>query len=125
VTRCVARNRRLCVVLALLTGCGGADADGIRATTLTIDSISITVTPPTASLRIGESVRLTALVAGAPPSASHDVTFTSFNDSIAVVVPIGNSMGKVTAHANGGVRVTATSVANPQKTATSMIDIAP
>jgi uncharacterized protein YjdB len=112
---------------AAVTSCAGAD--GYNAASVvapaTIESIQVTITPPVARLRVGESVRLSAMVSGGPSATSRAVTFTSSDSGVVVVVAIPNEMGKVTAVGNGGATVTATSVANPQKAAASAITVAP
>jgi uncharacterized protein YjdB len=113
--------------MVAVTSCAGADgcssASVVAATTS--ESIEVTVTPPTALLRVGESVRLTAMVSGGPPATSRAVTFTSSDTGVVVVVAIPNEMGKVTAVGKGNATVTATSVANPQKFAASAITVVP
>ena len=114
-------------MVAAVTSCAGAachDSAGAVAPATT-ESIEVTVTPPAALLRVGESVRLSAMVSGGPPATSRAVTFTSSDSAVVVVVAIPNEMGKVTAVGNGNATVTAASVANPQKVAASAITVAP
>src|SRR5439155_24202775 len=75
------------------TGAGGSDSARVSAPG-TNESISVTVTPPAAMLRVGESVRLSAMVSGGPISTSRAVTFTSSDTGVVVVVAIPNEMGK-------------------------------
>jgi uncharacterized protein YjdB len=119
------KTRALLVLAATLSGCVGNDRSGAGIAEPSLDSMTVTMTPPAAMLRIGESVRFTALVLGGPPSVSRDVTFASSNDTTVVVFPLGNGMGKATALANGAAVVTATSVGNPLKAAASTITVAP
>jgi len=120
-------SRSLLLIAAAVTSCGGAD--GYDAASLagpaTTESIQVTVTPPAKMLRVGESVRLSAMVSGGPPAASRAVTFISSDTGVVVVVAIPNEMGKVTAVGQGNATVTATSVANPQKSAAAAITVAP
>jgi uncharacterized protein YjdB len=76
-------------------------------------------------LRVGESVRLNAMVSGGPQAASRAVTFTSSDVGVVLVVALPNEMGRVTAVGKGDATVTAASVANPQKSAASAITVAP
>jgi uncharacterized protein YjdB len=115
----------LLLVAAAVTGCGGADDSAGVVAPARSESIQVTVTPPAAMLRIGESVRLSAMVSGGPSATSRAVTFTSSDTGVVVVVAIPNEMGKVTAVGQGKATVTAVSVANPQKSAAAAITVAP
>jgi uncharacterized protein YjdB len=117
----------LLVVAAAVTGCAGTDGHGSASVVgpATSESIQVTVTPPAAMLRVGESVRLSAMVSGGPSATSRAVTFTSSDTGVVVVVAIPNEMGKVTAVGQGNATVTAASVANPQKTAAAAIRVGP
>jgi uncharacterized protein YjdB len=118
--------RSLLVIAAAVTLCvGAACSDAARVLPTTNEPIAVTLTPPAAQLRVGESVRLTAMVSGGPAATSRAVTFTSSNTGVVVVVAIPNEMGKVTAVGTGDATVTASSVANPQQVATSAITVAP
>ena len=112
---------------AAVSSCAGADgySSASVVAAATTESITVTVTPPAALLRVGESVRLSAMVSGGPTSASRAVTFTTSDEGVVVVVAIPNEMGKVTAVGKGNATVTATSVANPLKSAASAITVAP
>jgi uncharacterized protein YjdB len=121
------RGGALLIVAALVSGCGGSEGYGssVVVTPFSIESITVSITPSTATLRVGEAVRLTATVAGGPVAASRDVTFAISGDSAVVVEALGNDMGKAIAIAKGNVTVIATSVANPQKSAASAITVTP
>ena len=117
----------LLLVAAAVSSCAGADgySSASVVAAATTESITVTVTPPAALLRVGESVRLSAMVNGGPTSAYRAVTFATSDEGVVVVVAIPNEMGKVTAVGKGNATVTATSVANPLKSAASAITVAP
>jgi uncharacterized protein YjdB len=74
----------------------------------TVDPTSVTVSPSTASVGVGETVQLTATVN--PSNASpKTVTWTTSNSSYATV----STSGLVTGVAAGTVTITATSTSNP------------
>ena len=120
-------SRSLILIAAAVTSCVGADGCDSASVVgpATNESIQVTVTPPAAMLRVGESVRLSAIVSGGPPATSRAVVFTSSDTGVVVVVAIPNEMGKVTAVGQGNATVTAVSVANPQKSAAAAITVAP
>lgn len=78
---------------------------------------SVSVTPTTASIAAAATRQLTA--SALPSGASQDVTWSSSAPSIATV----NSTGLVTGVAAGSAVITATSVSDPTKTATSAITV--
>lgn len=78
---------------------------------------SVSVTPSTASIAVAATRQLTA--SALPSGASQDVTWSSSAPSIATI----NSSGLVTGVAAGSAVITATSVSDPTKTATSAITV--
>ena len=78
---------------------------------------SVSVTPATDSIAVSETSQLTA--SALPSGASQSVTWSSSAPSIATV----NSTGLVTGVAEGSAVITATSVSDPTKTATSAITV--
>lgn len=78
---------------------------------------SVSVTPTTASIAVAATRQLSA--SALPSGASQDVTWSSSAPSIATV----NSSGLVTGVAAGSAVITATSVSDPTKTATSAITV--
>ncbi len=78
---------------------------------------SVSVTPTTASIAVSATRQLSA--SALPSGASQDVTWSSSAPSIATV----NSTGLVTGVAAGSAVITATSVSDPTKTATSAITV--
>lgn len=78
---------------------------------------SVSVTPTTASIAVSATRQLTA--SALPSGASQDVTWSSSAPSIATV----NASGLVTGVAAGSAVITATSVSDPTKTATSAITV--
>lgn len=78
---------------------------------------SVSVTPTTASIAVAATRQLTA--SALPSGASQSVTWSSSAPSIATV----NSSGLVTGVAAGSAVITATSVSDPTKTATSSITV--
>ncbi len=91
-------------------------ATALLSVTPTIQSVS--VTPVTAQLFIGQTQPLTATVVG-DAGLSHAVQWLSSNSTIASV----SSAGVVTAHATGNAVITARSVADNSKSATASINI--
>lgn len=78
---------------------------------------SVSVTPTTASIAVAATRQLTASTL--PSGAAQNVTWSSSAPSIATV----NSSGLVTGVAAGSAVITATSVSDPTKTATSAITV--
>lgn len=75
------------------------DADALTASD--IEATAVTISPETASVKVGASVQLSAVLE--PAGATSTVTWSSDNDSIATV----DSTGKVTGVDEGTVTVTA------------------
>lgn len=78
---------------------------------------SITVTPASKSMSVGETVQLTCTAA--PAGASAEVTWSSSNDGIASV----DAAGKVTAKNAGTAVITAVSKENSQATSSCQITV--
>lgn len=78
---------------------------------------TVTVTPGTASLRVGETVTLTASVSG--DVADKTVNWTSSDAAKATV----DANGKVTAVAQGNASIVATSKADPSASSSALITI--
>ena len=78
---------------------------------------SVSVTPATASIAVAATRQLTA--SALPSGAAQNVTWSSSAPSIATV----SSSGLVTGVAEGSAVITATSVSDPTKTATSTITV--
>jgi hypothetical protein len=93
----------------VLAGCG----DDVTVSTPT----TVTVTPGNASLRVGESVTLTAAVTG--DVADKTVTWSSSDQAKATV----DGNGKVTAVAIGSATITATSNADGDAKASALITV--
>lgn len=78
---------------------------------------TVTVTPDTAALEIGETQQLAAVVA--PSGATQTVSYSSSAPAIATVSPTG----QVTAVTVGTATVTATSVVDPTKTDSCVVTV--
>lgn len=78
---------------------------------------SVSVTPSTASIAVAATRQLAA--SALPSGAAQNVTWSSSAPSIATV----NSSGLVTGVATGSAVITAASVSDPSKTATSAITV--
>ena len=100
---------------------GGYDAGSTPTGTGGIQSITVTVTPTTALMAIGDRITLMASVTGGPTDSPRTVTWSSSDSAKATV----NASGDVVALAKGNVVVTATSKANTEKSASAAITIAP
>jgi len=92
----------------VLAGCG----DDVTVDTPT----TISVTPPSASLKVGEAVTLTASVSTS--NANKGVTWASSGTNATV-----DANGKVTAVAQGNATITATAAADPGVKASALITI--
>ena len=79
--------------------------------------VSVTVTPPTASIAVAETVQLTAAIA--PITANQGVTWTSSADGKATV----SASGLVTGVEAGSATITATSTSDGTKTDTTVITV--
>lgn len=77
----------------------------------------VKVTPATASVQVGETVKLTATVTTVG-GAADTVTWTSSNDNVATVVD-----GTVTGVAAGEATITATSTFDPNQSATCAVEV--
>jgi uncharacterized protein YjdB len=116
------RNSLFLPVVAIVAACGGG-YDGGSSTTAPpgTQAITVNVTPKSALMAIGDRITLTATVSGGAAGTARTVTWSSSDNTRASVNPSGD----VTALAKGNVVVTATSTANPQKSAAGAITISP
>ncbi|MGE0440031.1 MAG: Ig domain-containing protein [Gemmatimonadales bacterium] len=107
---------------ATITAVATGDTTKKAAATIVVQPrvFGITVDPPNATLFVGGTRPLTATVAG-DPGVSVEVTWTSSDPGKATVSPAG----VVTGVALGTATITARSVADPNRTATSAITVAP
>jgi trimeric autotransporter adhesin len=78
--------------------------------------ITVTVTPQTVNLQVGQSTSLVAVVANA---TNQNVTWTSANPAVATV----NAQGQITAVAAGTAVITAASVENPNARAAAAVTV--
>ena len=92
----------------------GSYLDGMADDTVEVTSVSIS--PSTTNLTVGETVNLTAIIK--PDNAVKTVTWTSSNPSVATVVD-----GKVTALSAGTTTITATSTKTPSVKGTAIITV--
>jgi uncharacterized protein YjdB len=117
------RNSLFLPVAAIVAACGGGYDAGSSTTGTSggTQAITVSVTPTTALMAIGDRITLTATVSGGATGTARTVTWSSSDNTRASVNPSGD----VTALAKGNVVVTATSTANPQKSAAAAITISP
>lgn len=87
-----------------------------RATTAPSAQVTVSVSPSSATLTVGQTQQLTATVSG---SANSSVVWSSSDGSVASV----DATGLVTARAVGQATIRATSVADGSKSATSTITV--
>lgn len=106
----------LAFIVAASVFVGACNNDDVTATGVVK---AVTVSPPAASIEVGESVRLKANVI-ATGGASDKVTWLSSAPGVATV----SSIGEVIGVAEGVAVVTAKSVANPAKFAIASITVA-
>jgi predicted secreted protein len=87
-------------------------------TTLTpIPVVSLTVTPATATVEVGNVTNLDSAIS--PAAANQEVTWSSGTPSVATV----NASGRVTGVLAGSATITATSVSDPSKTDTCVVTV--
>lgn len=104
------------------TSCGSDQAPKI-ATHLDTMSVCVggpTVNPSTATLHLGDTLRLRASLGCLPPTAT-GVRWTSSNDSIAVV----DSAGLVRAMSRGAVTIILSAVVDPNIKGAAAITVVP
>ncbi len=111
------RSRLAAASLALLWGCGGG-GDNTGPVTNPPAVRGVTVTPGAASLRVGDSQGLSALV-DAVNGASTGVSWSSESPAVATV----SSTGTVTAVSTGTAVVRATSTFNTAMSGTAVITV--
>jgi uncharacterized protein YjdB len=110
------------VAIHLLACSGGYDTGSTTTgTSGGIQAITVSVTPTTALMAIGDRITLVATVSGGPTDSPRTVTWSSSDPTKATV----NASGDVQALAKGSVIVTATSKANTAKSAGAAVTIAP
>jgi len=117
------RNALILSAVMLVAACGGGYDTGSTPTGSVggIQSITVSVTPKTALMAIGDRITLVATVSGGPTGSPRTVTWSSSDSSKATV----NASGDVQAVAKGNIVVTATSTANTEKSAGAAITITP
>ncbi|WP_439643810.1 Ig-like domain-containing protein [Gemmatimonas sp.] len=113
------KGRRLLLALAL-TACGGGGDSGPTPPPAPPQVRSVSVTPSSATVRVGETQSLSALVDAAVGAAT-TVTWTSEAPTLASV----NSSGVVTGVGTGTATIRATSTANSAVSGTALIVIQP
>lgn len=102
---------------ASVTNTGAASINPVTIELTPVPVVSVTVSPGTATIDIGNTTNLVAVVA--PMLASQSVTWSSATPATATVSPLG----VVTGVAAGTVTITATSVADPTKTDTCVVEV--
>jgi len=102
---------------ASVTNTGSAAINPVTIELTPVPVVSVTVSPGTATIDIGNTTNLVAVVA--PMLASQSVTWSSATPATATVSPLG----VVTGVAAGTVTITATSVADPTKTDTCVVEV--
>jgi uncharacterized protein YjdB len=110
------RSAGVLIGLLLLSGCGGGDGGTGPVPTPTVRSVS--VTPSAATLRVGETQSLSAVV-DAINGAGTGVTWISESPSIATV----NGSGVVTAVAVGSAVIRATSTSDTKVSGAAVLTI--
>lgn len=95
---------------------GGMDSVLVEDTPIPI--VSVTVTPATASVAVGNVTNLDSLIS--PAAANQAVTWST---SAALVATV-NSSGRVSGLSAGTATITATSVVDPSKTDTCVVTVA-
>lgn len=102
---------------ASVTNTGAASINPVTIELTPVPVVSVTVSPGTATIDIGNTTNLVAVVA--PMLASQAVTWSSATPATATV----SASGVVTGVAAGTVTITATSVADPTKTDTCVVEV--
>jgi hypothetical protein len=103
--------------LAGLTAC----SDRVDGLVLADDSVrSVTITPPYATLMVGDTLTLSATVVAGAAQRNRSVTWTSSN---AAVVTVNATSGEVTALGGGTANIGATSVADTTVKATAPLTV--
>ena len=107
-------------VEAFYTGYTGSYAQMVitKAELVPVAEASVTLDKETASVRLGQKVSLTATVSLPAGVEDDSVTWTSSNEAVATV-----ENGKVTGVAIGTATITATSVADPTKSASCVVTV--
>ncbi|MNR19484.1 Bacterial Ig-like domain (group 2) [compost metagenome] len=95
---------------------GGLESVIVEDTPIPV--VSVTVTPATASVAVGNVTNLDSLIA--PAAANQAVTWST---SAALVATV-NSSGRVSGLSAGTATITATSVVDPSKTDTCVVTVA-
>lgn len=85
-----------------------------------VDAIVVTITPPSASLTVGQSATFTAQVLGGPNGTVRTATFSSTTPAVATV---NASTGVVTAVAPGTTTIIATSTADATARASAQVNV--
>ena len=107
----------LCALVSFLHACGG----GSGGTTIHQTQISVRISPPSATVTIGDSQQFTATVTG---SANVDVTWSiSGGGANGSITPDGLYTAPFTVPNPAQISVIATSHADPTKSATATITI--
>ncbi len=101
--------------------CGGGYGSTPTNPSGGVQAITVSVTPKTALMAIGDRITLVATVSGGPTGSPRTVTWSSSDPAKATV----NASGDVQALAKGNVVVLATSKADAEKSAGATITIAP
>ena len=107
-------------VEAFYTGYTGSYAQMVitKAELVPVAEASVTLDKETASVRLGQKVSLTATVSLPEGVEDDSVTWTSSNEAVATV-----ENGEVTGVAIGTATITATSVADPTKSASCVVTV--
>ena len=111
------RVRALCALAMIVAGCGGGD--GGIVTTARVTSVS--VSPSSASVRVGQTteLRVSVIVTG---NASSGVTWSSSRPDVATVTASG-AVATVTAVSTGSATITATSTASPSVSGSANVEV--
>ena len=124
--------RRLVILgilsVVLLTGCGGGATPSANSPPDPPGAVTVSVSPASASIQVGATQQFTATVS--PSSSNPSVTWTVSGSSCSGTgCGTIDSGGKYTAstmpHFAPGVLVTATSVADPSKSASATVFVTP
>ena len=118
---CSSASRCFFGLVVAIAGCGGSSDCAPSSAACDHGISSISITPATVQLPVGQSTSLTANVVGSSGTGT-SVTWSSSNTAVAALATAGNQV-TVTAVGVGAAQVTAAAVADPTRTAAATITV--